>query len=136
MVKRTPNQPFRTFGHVLTTLTALLVGYAAWPAQSGSRVPSESTDILSPAPRQIAAGDHRASSVPGTATLSPQVLGWPSDMEGFYPKDAETHGFEGMVRIEVTLDREGRATAVGRHLSTRSLDPSGSQQRLGCVLQR
>lgn len=41
--------------------------------------------------------------------LRPRIISWP-DLERFYPEDATSRGIEGLVRISVTLDKQGQAT--------------------------
>lgn len=52
--------------------------------------------------------------------LHAKIVSWP-DLERFYPKNAKDRGTEGLVRIAVTLDKQGQATDT-RILSVTPLD--------------
>lgn len=110
--KPVPSHPRRTCGHVSVVLASLLIGHSAWAAHPANGVPSGSTDVSSSPSGQMTAETRRASiaRAKSAAHRPPTVISWPSDLERFYPKDAKAHGTDGLVRIAVTLDKEGRAT--------------------------
>lgn len=108
--KPVPSRTHRTCGHVFVALAALLIGYSAWAAQPVIGAPAGSADVSSSASEQSTAGARRAAPTRKSAGLRPGVISWPSDLERFYPEAAKAHGTDGMVRIAVTLDKEGRAT--------------------------
>ena len=49
---------------------------------------------------------------PAQTDAVPRVVSWAglADIEKFYPEEAARQGVDGLVRIAVTLDKEGRAT--------------------------
>lgn len=109
--KPVPGRTRRMCGHVFVALVSTLIACSAWAAQPASDVSSTATDAPISASRQAAEGTRRDSIARArSAVLRPQVLSWPADLDRFYPKDAEARGTDGMVRIAVTLDKQGRAT--------------------------
>jgi len=53
-----------------------------------------------------------AAASTGDASSRPRVTSWPqlADLESYYPPDADRHDIEGMVLIQVTLDRHACPT--------------------------
>jgi TonB family protein len=71
------------------------------------------TGLVDSASRASASSAPQASPTTSLADgLAPRVISWGglTDLDHYYPKDAERDGIEGLVRIAVTLDKEGRAT--------------------------
>jgi TonB family protein len=50
-----------------------------------------------------------SATVTKAGDLRPRIISWP-DLERLYPKGAKSRGTEGLVRIAVTLDKQGQAT--------------------------